>query len=98
MFGAGARVFHHPASRDLPRPALREQHVFGVLGKIGVFLGRGREGLGSVWVLSLVFFLIPSPRPVLIPTGKPELSRPVDSEWLSVCLQAGEQLSSRAKI
>lgn len=67
-------------------------------GEVGVFLGRGREGLGSVWVLSLVSFLIPSPRPVLIPTGKPELSRPVDSEWLSVCLQAGEQLSSRAKI
>lgn len=56
------------------------------------------EGQGGVWVLNLGFFKTPSPRPVLTPTGKPELSRTVDSEWLSVCLQAGEQLSSRAKI
>lgn len=45
VFGAGARVFHHPASRDLSRPALREQHVFGVLGRLGFFWG----GAGRVW-------------------------------------------------
>lgn len=53
------------------------------------FSGEGREGLGDGWFwvllfLWFLFFLIHSPTHVLTPTGKLELSRPVDSEWLSV--------------
>lgn len=46
MFGAGACVLHHLASRDLPQPVLHEQHVLGALAGLGFFWGEFGRCLG----------------------------------------------------
>lgn len=90
MFGNGAHVFHCLASRNLPQSVLREHHVsfiwwwwFGVFFLI----------FGLQWVFRWCFFIVgvfcfvfsSSPSHALTPTGKPDLSGLVGSEWIFIC-------------